>query len=368
MHIRHVRNELLGALQTVVGVVERRQTLPILSNVFLEARDAELVVRATDLEIEMEVSTPVQNLSAGKVTAPARKLHDILRGLSEGAEISFEAAEEGRMLVRSGKSRFTLATLAAEEFPSLAGVQADTKLTLTHKALRGLIERVSFAMAQQDVRYYLNGMLLHLGPRWVRAVATHGHRLAMSELLIETGLTEEQQIILPRKAVLELARLLDGGDAEVTLSIGGGQIQVQLLNLRITSKLIDGRFPDYERVIPESQDRRVVGNREKVRSALSRAAILSNEKFRGVRLQLEPDLLRIQTQNPEREEAEEEVEVELDGDSMEIGFNVTYLLDALDAMKTENFVIELRGPDASGLLFEAGETVHSKYVVMPMRL
>lgn len=368
MHIIHVRNELLSALSTVVGVVERRQTLPILSNVLLEVRDGELIVRATDLEIEMEVSTPVQSLKTGKLTAPARKLHDILRGLPEGAEISFEAADESRMTVRSGKSRFALATLSADEFPSLGGVQAETQLTLTHKQLRDLINRVSFAMAQQDVRYYLNGMLLHVGPNWVRAVATDGHRLALSELLMETGIAEEMQLILPRKAVLELARLLDGGDAPVTLGIGGGQIQVQLTNLRITSKLIDGRFPDYERVVPESQDRRVEGGRLSVRSALSRAAILSNEKFRGVRLQLEGSTLRIQTQNPEREEAEEEVEVQLEGEPMEIGFNVTYLLDALDAMTTDNFVMELRGPDASGLLFETGETTHSKYVVMPMRL
>ncbi|MDO9452646.1 MAG: DNA polymerase III subunit beta [Stagnimonas sp.] len=368
MHIIHVRNELLGALSTVVGVVERRQTLPILSNVLLEARDAELMVRATDLEIEMEVSIPVQNLKAGKLTAPARKLHDILRGLPEGAEISFESTDESRMTVKSGKSRFALATLSADEFPSLGGVQAETQLTLTHKQLRDLINRVSFAMAQQDVRYYLNGMLLHVGPNFVRAVATDGHRLALSELVMETGIAEEMQLILPRKAVLELARLLDGGDAPVTLGIGGGQIQVQLTNLRITSKLIDGRFPDYERVVPESQDRRVEGGRVSVRSALSRAAILSNEKFRGVRLQLEGSTLRIQTQNPEREEAEEEVEVALEGEPMEIGFNVTYLLDALDAMTTDNFIMELRGPDASGLLFETGETTHSKYVVMPMRL
>ena len=368
MHIVHIRNELLSALSTVVGVVERRQTLPILSNVLIEARESELVVRATDLEIEMEVSTPVQSLKTGKLTAPARKLHDILRGLPEGAEISLEAADESRMTVKSGKSRFALATLSADEFPSLGGVQSETQLTLTHKQLRELIQRVSFAMAQQDVRYYLNGMLLHIGPQFVRAVATDGHRLALSELQMETGIATEMQLILPRKAVLELARLLDGGDAPVTLGIGGGQIQVQLTNLRITSKLIDGRFPDYERVVPEAQDRRVEGVRASVRSALSRAAILSNEKFRGVRLQLEGDTLRIQTQNPEREEAEEEVEVQLEGEPMEIGFNVTYLLDALDAMTTEHFVMELRGPDASGLLFEAGESANSKYVVMPMRL
>jgi DNA polymerase-3 subunit beta len=367
MHIVQLRNELLAALSTVIGVVERRQTLPILSNVLLECREGELLVRATDLEIEMELSLPVQGLKAGRLTAPARKLHDILRGLPEGAEISLEATDESRMVVKSGKSRFALATLAADEFPALGGVPPQTELTLSHRTLRGLIQQVSFAMAQQDVRYYLNGMLLHVGPNWVRAVATDGHRLALSEAALETGVAEEMQLILPRKAVLELARLLDGGDAPVTLGIGAGQIQVQLSNLRITSKLIDGRFPDYERVVPTQQDRRVEGNRTLLRAALARAAILSNEKFRGVRLQLDGTALHIQTQNPEREEAEEEVEVVFEGEPMEIGFNVTYLLDALDAMTTEQFVMELRGPDASGLLFETGEA-SSKYVVMPMRL
>ncbi len=368
MHIRHIRNELLSTLQTVVGVVERRQTLPILANVHLEARESELIVRATDLEIEMEVSCPVQNLKPGKVTAPARKLTDILKGLPEGAEISFETTDEQRMLVRSGKSKYTLATLAADEFPALGGVKADHEITLGHKALKTLIDQVSFAMAQQDVRYYLNGMLFHIGPSWIRAVATDGHRLAMSELIIETGMKSDLQIILPRKTVLELARLLEGGDEQVKLSIGGGQIEAQLGSLRITSKLIDGRFPDYERVIPEHQERKLSGERDKVRAALSRAAILSNEKFRGVRLTVEPDFLKIQTQNPEREEAEEEVEIAFEGESMEIGFNVGYLLDALDAMHSSHFVLELRGPDSSGLLYEAGDKANSKYVVMPMRL
>jgi DNA polymerase-3 subunit beta len=368
MYIRHIRSELLETLQTVVGVVERRQTLPILANLHMEATGTELVVRATDLEIEMEVSCPVETLRPGKITAPARKLTDILKGLPDGAEISFEAGDDQRMLVKSGKSRYTLATLAAEEYPALGGVRVDQEISLSHKNLKALIERVGFAMAQQDVRYYLNGMLFHISAHFIRSVATDGHRLAMSELMIETGVSQDLQIILPRKTVLELARLLDGGDELVKLSIGGGQIEAQLGALRITSKLIDGRFPDYERVIPEPQKRKLCGNRQLVRAALARAAILSNEKFRGVRLTVEPDFLKIQTQNPEREEAEEEVEISFEGDAMEIGFNVGYLLDALDVLSSEQFVLELRGSDSSGLLYEAVDAPSAKYVVMPMRL
>lgn len=368
MHIRHIRNELLQTLATVVGVVERRQTLPILANVYLATRNDELVIRATDLEIEMEVSCPVQVLSPGKLTAPARKLHDLLRGLPEGSEITLDAQDEQRMLVRSGKSRFALSTLAADDFPSLASETMDQTLVLTHKQLKSLIARVSFAMAQQESRYYLNGMLLHITPDFVRAVATDGHRLAMSELLLPTSVSKDLQIILPRKMVLELARLLDDSDETLNLAIGSGQVEVQLGNLRITSKLINGRFPDYERVIPEQQERKLEGNTLKVRAALARAAILSNEKFRGVRLNVESDSLKIQTQNTEREEAEEDVDVEFHGESVEIGFNVGYLLDALDAMSSEKFVLELRGPDASGLLYEAVETPSARYVVMPMRL
>jgi DNA polymerase-3 subunit beta len=366
MNIQIARGELLLALQSVIGVVEKRQSLPILSNVLLEAREDQLMVMATDLELQVVRKLHVQNLAPGKTTVSARKLHDICRGLPEGASLDVQL-NQGRLLVLSGRSRFTLATLPAEEFPALDEGSAESSLTLRNIDLKLLLQRTLFAMAQQDVRYYLNGLLLEVRGTRVRAVATDGHRLAMSELILAEKHEPDLQVIVPRKAVLELFRLLDSSGEPVNLCIGNGQIRVELDSLKLTSKLVDGRFPEYERVIPEGSDKLVRGDRIRIRSALSRAAILSNEKFRGVRLLLSENLLRIQTHNPEQEEAEEEVEVEYRGSPLEIGFNVSYLLDALDVIEGNEFSLELRGPDSSGLLYDSAQP-GNKYVVMPMRL
>lgn len=366
MNIQISRSELLSALQSVIGVVERRQSLPILGNLLLDAKDELLTVVGTDLELQIERKVGIQNLAPGRVTAPARKLHDICRGLPEGAMLSLELSE-GKFLVRSGRSRFSLATLPAEEFPMFSSDGTEVELSLSNRELKDLLQRTQFAMAQQDVRYYLNGLLLEIRPLRVRAIATDGHRLAMAELQREMNFSKETQIILPRKTVLELQRLLDTSDAPVKLSLTPNQIRVDVEDLRLTSKLIEGRFPDYERVIPEDSDKVLKCGRQKVRAALARAAILSNEKFRGVRLQMSGDTLRIQTQNPEQEEAEEEVEVDYTGAPLEIGFNVSYLLDALDAIEGEEFIFKLRGPDASGLIHDAAQA-SGKFVVMPMRL
>ena len=366
MNIQIPRGELLSALQSVIGVVERRQSLPILSNILMVAQEDELVLTATDLELQVERRVQVQNLSPGRTTAPARKLHDICRGLPEGATIGVEL-NQNRLTLKSGRSRFTLATLDAAEFPSLNAAGTETTLTLTGKELKELLSRTQFAMAQQDVRYYLNGLLLEIRAQRVRTVATDGHRLAMAELRRETGAKKDLQVILPRKTVLELQRLVESDDAAIQLNLSANQVQVDLDGLKLTSKLIEGRFPDYERVIPDGSDKTVHGDRNRVRQALSRAAILSNEKFRGVRLQLSAGTLRIQTQNPEQEEAEEEVEVQYTGSPLEIGFNVGYLLDALDAIEGNEFIMELRSGDASGLVYDAANNAN-KYVVMPMRL
>ncbi|HUS25197.1 MAG TPA: DNA polymerase III subunit beta [Candidatus Binatia bacterium] len=366
MKIQLGRNELLTAVQAVIGVVERRQTLPVLSNLLVDAQKDELVITGTDLEIELVSRAVVKCQTPGKTTVPARKLFDICRGLPEGADLTLESSGD-KVTLRSGKSRFTLAALRPDEFPSLGTVNTPRVLKLQKKELRALIERTQFAMAHQDVRYYLNGMLFHVSPKHLRAVATDGHRLAMSELSRETKFKDDVQIILPRKAVLELLRLLEPTEDLVELRLGDSQFQADLDVIRLTSKLIDGRFPDYERVLPEGGDKKLTASRERVRQALSRAAILSNEKFRGVRLQLSDAKLRLSTHNPEHEEAEEELDVTYKGAPLEIGFNVNYLLDALAVMETENFVMDLKGPDASGLLQEAGSGA-SKYVVMPMRL
>ena len=366
MKLQVGRNELLSALQSVIGVVERRQTLPVLSNFLLETRDDELIVTGTDLEIELESKARVQNIAPGRVTVPARKFFDICRGLPEGADISLESTGD-RATLRSGKSRYTLSCLKADEYPAMGRVADGRSLVLKHAELKRLIERTQFAMAQQDVRYYLNGMLLEINSKRIRTVTTDGHRLAMSEIVRDTGFTEAVQIIIPRKAVLELGRLLEAGEEEVTLMIAAGQLQADLDMVRLTTKLIDGRFPDYERVIPDSGDKRLQAKCDSVKRALGRAAILSNEKFRGVRLQLESGKLVLQTHNPEHDEAEDDLEVEYSGSPMEIGFNVNYLLDALGALSGDEFVMELKNSDSSGLVY-ALDDPSSKYVVMPMRL
>lgn len=366
MKVQVGRNELLSALSAVIGVVERRQTLPVLSNFLLESREDELVVTATDLEIELESRARVQNLQPGRATVPARKLFDICRGLPEGAEISLDVAGD-KATLKSGRSRYSLSCLKADEYPAMGKVKDGRPLTLARAELKALIERTQFAMAQQDVRYYLNGTLLEVNAKRVRCVATDGHRLALSELGKETGFAEQAQVIVPRKAILELQRLLDNSQETVTVQLGANQIQVDLDVVRLTSKLIDGRFPDYERVIPETGDKRLEADRETVRRALSRTAILSNEKFRGVRLNLDSNKLVLQTHNPEHEEAEEDLEVSYQGTALEIGFNVNYLMDALGALSSEQFVMELKNSDSSGLIYALGDN-SSRYVVMPMRL
>lgn len=360
------RNELLTALQAVVGVVERRQTLPVLANFLLEAREDELIVTGTDMELELVARARVQNLEPGRTTVPARKLFDICRGLPEGAEVSLDVGKD-KALVKSGKSRFSLATLPSDEFPTMGLAPGGQEVRLPRRALKGLIEKTQFAMAQQDVRYYLNGLLLDVAPTRLRAVATDGHRLAFSEVAVELGLSQVIQAIVPRKSILELGRLLDNTDEEVILVMAPGQVMVNVGPVRLTTKTIDGRFPDYERVIPEHGERKLKAVREPFKRALARTAILSNEKFRGVRLALDPGVLKLQTHNPEHEEAEDEVEVEYDGAPLEIGFNVNYLMDVLSVLDGEGVVLELKNSEASGLMY-AADDLSSKYVVMPMRL
>jgi DNA polymerase-3 subunit beta len=366
MNIQTSRSELLGAIQSVIGVVERRQSLPILSNVLLVANDDELSITASDLELQAERRIRIQNIVPGKMTLPARKLHDICRGLPEGANLSIEQ-DQARAVIRSGKSRYVLSSLPADEFPLMASTGAEVDVKLRGGDLKDLINRTQFAIAQQDVRYYLNGLMLELKTGKLRVVATDGHRLALAEK--DSGITVDKdvQAIVPRKAVMELQRQLEQTDQEISIRISVGQIEIDTGDLKLLSKLIDGRFPDYQRVVPDNSDKLLSSHREKLRSALARAAVLSNEKFRGVRLQLDSTILKIETQNPDQEEAQEEVEVSYQGAPLEIGFNVNYLLDALDAINSEEVVIELRSADASGLLYDPLHK-ENKYVVMPMRL
>jgi DNA polymerase-3 subunit beta len=359
------REAILKPLQAVIGVVERRQTMPILSNVLLRAGDDRLAITATDLEVELVANAEVNVETPGEVTVPGRKLHDICRALPDGIAIDFATTGE-RATLRAGRSRFTLSTLRAADFPTIEEMAADQELTVSCKDLQRLIEKTHFSMAQQDVRYYLNGLLLETEGQQLRAVATDGHRLALSELNLETPARQAGQVIVPRKGVLELNRLIDG-DGEVSLQVGRNHLRVQLPGIKLTTKLIDGRFPEYGRVIPSDLGNVVHCDRAMLRAALQRAAILSNEKYRGVRLELSDNTLVMQANNPEQEEAEESLEVDYQGEAMEIGFNVNYLLDALAAVESDVVEVAVKDGNSSCLIREPG-TEHTKFVVMPMRL
>jgi DNA polymerase-3 subunit beta len=361
------RENLLKPLQAVQGVVERRQTLPILANFLLTIDGGQLSVTATDMELELVASTELPDAEAGEVTVPARKLVDICRSLPADAEIRLEVDGE-RALIRSGRSRFTLMTLPAVDYPSSDSLTGELRVTVKEGQLRRLLELTHFAMAHQDVRYYLNGLLLDIGEGLLRAVATDGHRLAIAEIPVQTG-DAARQVIVPRKGISELLRLLGNGDEEVIIEVGSNAIQIALPEVRLTSKLIDGKFPDYRRVVPkgEDSDKTVVVDRERVRQALARAAILSNDKYRAVRLCLEANVLRVVANNPEQEEAEDEVEVAYEGEGLEIGFNVSYLIDALTALPGEEAEIHLGDSSSSCLITPKGEG-DCQYVVMPMRL
>jgi len=361
------RDALLKPLNLVAGVVERRQTLPILANVLVVLDDGWLSLTGTDLEVELVGRVKLEGAAdSGSATVPARKLADICRSLPEGCDIEF-TAENDKFVLRSGRGRFTLSTLPAQDFPNVEDSIGIHKITLLQGQLRRLIDRTSFAMAQQDVRYYLNGMLWELRPDLLRVVATDGHRLAMCTLNGEFSVEETKQVILPRKGVLELARLLQDEEAEITLVIGNNHIRATTPEFTFTSKLVDGKFPDYDRVLPKNPEKSLTGAREALRQAFARTAILSNEKYRGVRLNLSEANLQIVANNPEQEEAEEAVSVDYEGDPLEVGFNVSYLLDILGVLGEENVRISLSDSSGSALL-EEPENGDSLYVVMPMRL
>ena len=365
MKITASRDVLLKPLQAVIGVVERRQTMPILSNVLLVARGDRLSVTATDLEVELVAEAEVGVESGGEITVSGRKLLDICRALPDGANISISVTGE-KLVVRSGKSKFSLTTLPAAEFPTVEDIKASQKIAVGQAVLIRLIEKTHFSMAQQDVRYYLNGMLLETGGKHLRTVATDGHRLALCEAELDGASVSEQQVIVPRKGVLELQRLLDG-DGSVELELGANHVRIQLDGIRFTSKLIDGRFPEYERVIPKESSNELQADKQVFRGALQRAAILSNEKYRGIRLVIRDSAVVIQAHNPEQEEAEEELEVTYSGEDIEIGFNVNYLLDALGAIDGDDLVMSVQDSNSSCLIRQPGRD-DSKFVVMPMRL
>lgn len=361
------REALLKPLQLVSGVVERRQTLPVLSNVLMVLNDDQLALTGTDLEVEIlgRLQLPVPGES-GELTVPARKLLDICKSLPEGSNIEF-VQDEQRMLVRSGRSRFTLSCLPAAEFPSVEDGPSDLQFSCAQQEIKRLIDRTAFAMAQQDVRYYLNGMLWEVRSDHLRVVATDGHRMAMCTRPMTVDTDDTVQAILPRKGVLELSRLLDDTESGVDVSLSANHIRLSTGEYTFTSKLVDGKFPDYERVLPRGGNNVVYGNRDELKQAFGRTAILSNEKYRGVRLLLGEGTLTLVANNPEQEEAEEAVSVEYTGDALEMGFNVSYLMDVANVISSEKIKLTLSDANSSALLEEqdGGDSV---YVVMPMRL
>ena len=365
------RETLLAPLLTVRGVIEQRHTLPILSNILISARNGVLAFTATDSEVELQARVSVDVSVDGEITVPARKTIDICQALPAHARVDFEVDDANRAHIRSGRSRFALTTLPASDYPSTEEIADESVFAITQSELKRLIDLTQFAMARQDVRYYLNGLLLEIAPRGLKAVATDGHRLAVARFESETGVEEEasKAIIVPRKGVLELARLLTSEDAELSVRAGSNALQLTVGNVRFTSKLIDGRFPDYTRVIPDGDacDKRLAIERESLRQCLIRASVLSSDKHRTVRLTLDAGTLTVAANNPEQETALDEIEIEYDGGSLEIGFNVSYLIDALGTLPSETADIFLTD-SSSSCLIQPHDQSSCQFVVMPMRL
>ena len=360
------REVLLQPLSQVIGVVERRQTLPVLANFMLAARDGRLTVTGTDMEVELISSVAADVVQEGEITVPARKLVDIVKALPDGANIKVSVSDEKATLTAS-RSRFTLATLPASEFPATDQVETLENIAVAEVSLKKMMDKTSFAMANQDVRYYLNGLLFDFAGKQLRAIATDGHRLAICDLESSIDITSDRQLIVPRKGVMELSRMLSGDEDEVTLAIGRNHVRLVKGNTTFTSKLIDGRFPDYKAVVPVGADKQMLVDKATFIQALQRAAILSNEKYKGVKLEAAGSTIKIVAHNPQHEEAVEEIEAELNFDRLAVGFNVTYLLDALMAIDTDQVSLELKDANSSCLV-SAPDSDINRHVVMPLKL
>ncbi len=364
MHITVKREHLIKPLGVVAGVVERRQTLPILSNLLIRSTGKLITLTGTDLEVE--VSATVSGTGTeGEMTLPARKLHEICRALPADAEITI-GLDKDKALVRSGKSRFKLLTMPVTEFPAIETTSWNSSFSIPQKDLRWLLEKTMFCMAHQDVRYYLNGLLVEIAGDLLRMVATDGHRLSLAEASIKSQ-TNNTQVILPRKGVMEIAGFLENTDENVEITLGSNHLRVAMEGIVFITKLIDGRFPDYSKVVPRNQGKQVLVERDPFRETLGRVSILSNEKYRGVRFGLSSGAITITAHNPEQEEAQEELPINYQGEELEIGFNVNYINEAIGAVSSTQVEIGLNDPNSSCLIREPGKNNYL-YVVMPMRL
>ncbi|MFO0497798.1 MAG: DNA polymerase III subunit beta [Betaproteobacteria bacterium] len=366
--LKAAQAKLLDALQAVAGIVERRHTLPILANVLMRKNGSSLEFTTSDLEIQVRTTAELGG-DAGQLatTVGARKLMDILKSLPADQVVTLSSSQS-KLTLSGGKSRFTLQTLPAEDFPLVnESVDFGPTFAVPMKTLKGLINQVHFAMAVHDIRYYLNGILFIAEGKTLTLVATDGHRLAMAQAQLEAEVPSKQEVILPRKTVLELQRLLEDEDAAIEMRFANNQAKFQFAGLEFVTKLVEGKFPDYNRVIPRNHKNSVVLGRAPLLASLQRAAILTSEKFKGVRVNVEPGLLKIASSNAEQEEAKEEIEIDYAGDPIEIGFNVTYLIDVLANSTQEMVKLELQDSAASAL-FSLPEQPGFKYVVMPMRI
>ncbi len=361
------REVLLKPLQQVVGIVERKQTNPILSNLLVNVSGTSVTFTGTDSELELVVHLPwVQVEEAGEITLPAKKLLDICRSLPIESDVVI-SGEDNRALIQAHQSRFVLSSLPAVDFPNLKTISSTIEIQLSQKKLKRLLETTAFSMAQQDVRYFLNGILLEVSGNRLRSIATDGHRLSLSDEILEKEFTDLTQVIVPRKGVMELIRLLEDTDQLVTLALSNAHIRLHMDHMIFTSKLIDGQFPDYEKVIPKSSQQVFIGERESLKHALSRVAILSNEKYKGVRLQLSDGNLILTANNPEQEEAEERLEIDYRGETFEVGFNVNYLLDILQILTVPYVKISFANINSSAVIRGVDDD-QAVYVVMPMKL
>lgn len=367
-------DDLLPPLQSVIGVVEKRQTLPILSNILVTIHDGQLTITGTDLEVEIVTSLTIddKNLSID-FTVPAKKLFDICKNLDPGVNLDFEL-KENKLILKAKKSRFMLVTLSADNFPNLDSIASTSEFSISQRDLKGLIDSTQFSMANQDVRYYLNGLLFEIYNNELRSIATDGHRLAYSGIdnlsnLINIAKDNTQQLIVPRKAITELNRLLSDTEDLIKVTLSTSHLNICFDHLNFTTKLIDGRFPDYQRVIPPSElcTKNIIADRQMLKQSLARIAVLSSEKYKAARLEFSKNNLIAVVHNPEQEEAEENLQIDYSGDDFTIGFNVGYLVDALNAIKDDQIKLSLTDANSSCLICGLNNE-NIKYVVMPMRL
>jgi DNA polymerase-3 subunit beta len=367
MNINIDRDTLLKPLSAVSSIVERRHTLPILSNLLLESINNKVTLTATDLEMQISLSLEGASPQDVSTTVSARKLLDICRSLPEQASITM-AIQDNRMQVRAGKSRFNLQTLPAADYPLMAKNPGETglRIEIAQGQLKRLFKQVEYAMAQQDIRYYLNGLLFEVNGNRLNLVGTDGHRLSFTSAELPQSF-EKQEMILPRKTVLELIKLLEDSDEHVIIESASNQVNFAFSGIRLISKVIDGKFPDYTRVIPTGHQNSLSIERLTLLLAMQRASILSNEKYRGIRMVLGKDSLRLISSNSEQEEAEEELEVNYAGDVLDIGFNVTYMIDVLNNVDSDVVVFSFADANSSCLVTVPTDDNY-KYVVMPMRI